>query len=74
MKRTQIVFFVTLFLLLGFPAYGYGDPTGGTLFQILLPMLAAFWAMVLILANGIRRKVAGLAHKFRGSHFNKPAA
>jgi hypothetical protein len=53
--------------LLGIPAYGYGDPTGGTLFQVLLPMLAAVWAMFLIFANRIRRAVGGFFNKLRGT-------
>jgi hypothetical protein len=67
MSRRHTVFFATLFFLLGIPAYAYGDPTGGTLFQVLLPMLAAVWAMFLIFANRIRRAVAGFFNKFRGT-------
>jgi hypothetical protein len=74
MSRRHIVFFATLFFLLGIPAYGYGDPTGGTLFQVLLPMLAAVWAMFLIFANRIRRAVAGLFGKLRGSKPEEPAS
>jgi hypothetical protein len=67
MSRCQIAFFATAFFLLGVPAYAYGDPTGGTLFQVLLPMLAAVWAMFLIFANRIRRAIRGLLAKLRGS-------
>lgn len=74
MRRGHIVFFVTLFFLLGVPAYAYGDPTGGTFLPFLLSMLAAFWAMFLIFANRIRRAVAGFMAKLRGSKPNEPAA
>ena len=74
MNRSQIGLFVTLFLLLGIPAYAYGDPSGGLLFQILMPMLAAMWAMWLIFANRLRRAVANLIRKLRGSEGDKPTA
>jgi hypothetical protein len=66
MSRCHIAFFTTAFFLVGIPAYAYGDPTGGTLFQVLLPMLAAVWAMFLIFANRIRRGIAGFFTKLRG--------
>ena len=66
-SRSHILFFMTAFFLLGIPAYAYGDPTGGTLLQVLLPMLAAVWAMFLIFAHRIRRGVAGFVAKLRGS-------
>jgi Na+/proline symporter len=65
---------VTLFLLLGIPAYAYADPSGGALFQILMPMLAALWATWMIFANRVRRMVTGLVRKLRGSEPEKPAA
>ena len=61
-----MVLFTIPFFLLGVPAYAYGDPTGGTLFSVLLPMLAAVWAMFLIFANRIRRGISGLLGKLRG--------
>ena len=67
MCRGHVLFFMTGFFLLGIPAYAYGDPTGGTLFQVLLPMLAAVWAMFLIFANRIRRGITGFVAKLRGS-------
>jgi hypothetical protein len=49
------------------PCYAYGDPTGGTLFQVLLPALAAIWGMWLIFANKVRRGVRTLLRKMRGT-------
>jgi hypothetical protein len=66
MIRRRVVLFTIPFFLLGIPAYAYGDPTGGTLFSVLLPMLAAVWAMFLIFANRIRRGISGLFGKLRG--------
>jgi hypothetical protein len=66
MSRRRVVLFTIPFFLLGIPAYAYGDPTGGTLFSVLLPMLAAVWAMFLIFANRIRRAISGLFGKLRG--------
>jgi hypothetical protein len=71
--RRQTILFVTLFMLLGLPAYAYGDPSGGTLFQILMPMLAALWAMWMIFANRVRRTVGGFVRKLRGSEPNEPS-
>jgi hypothetical protein len=67
MTRRHVILCTIPFFLLGIPAYAYGDPTGGTLFSVLLPMLAAVWAMFLIFANRIRRGIAGLLGKLRGS-------
>jgi hypothetical protein len=66
MIRRRVVLFTIPLFLLGIPAYAYGDPTGGTLFSVLLPMLAAVWAMFLIFANRIRRGISGLFGKLRG--------
>lgn len=66
MTRRHAVLFTIPIFLLGIPAYAYGDPTGGTLFSVLLPMLAAVWAMFLLFANRIRRGISGLLGKFRG--------
>jgi hypothetical protein len=71
-SRRHIVLFTTAFFLLGIPAYAYGDPTGGTLFSVLLPMLAAVWAMFLIFANRIRRGISGFFSKLRGSKTEEP--
>jgi len=74
MKRPDVVFFVALFFLLGIPAYAYADPSGGSLFQILMPMLAALWATWMIFASRVRRTVAGLVRKLRGSEPDEPTA
>jgi hypothetical protein len=49
------------------PSYAYGDPTGGTLFQLLLPALATIWGMWLIFANKIRRGLRMMFRKMRGT-------
>ena len=66
MSRRNVMLFTIPFFLVGIPAYAYGDPTGGTLFSVLLPMLAAVWAMFLLFANRIRRGISGLFAKLRG--------
>jgi len=53
------------FMLLALPAYAYGDPTGGMLFQILMPTLAAIWGLCIILANGVRGAFAKLMRRLR---------
>jgi Na+/proline symporter len=72
-RRPQIVLFVTLFMLLGIPAYAYADPSGGLLFQVLMPLLAGIWAAWMIFANRVRRMVSGFVRKMRGSEPDKPA-
>ena len=72
MKRGHLVVFVTLFLLLGIPAYAYGAPSGGALFQILMPMLAAIWGMWMIFANNLRRRARSLLQKMRGTQPSEP--
>jgi len=66
MKRGHIVFFVTLFFLLGIPAHAYADPTSISFLQILFPMLAAVWAMFLIFAKRIRAAVTNFIRKLSG--------
>jgi hypothetical protein len=74
-SRRSIVFVVMLFALLGaMPAYAYGDPSGGTLFQILMPLLAAMWATWLIFANRVRRTVVDFIRKFRAADIDEPGA
>jgi len=53
-------------MLIGIPAYAYGDPTGGVLFQVLMPALAAVWGIWLVFASRVRKGVSHLARKFRG--------
>jgi hypothetical protein len=65
-KRIGIVVGVVLFLLVGVPAYAYGDPSGGTLFQILMPALAAIWGISMIFVGRMQRYLAGLIRKLRG--------
>lgn len=66
MKRPGLAVFLVLALLVASPAYAYGDPTGGSFFQILMPMLAAVWATWMILANRIRSGLTALYRKLRG--------
>jgi len=73
--RRSIVLVVMLFMLIGaLPAYAYGDPSGGTLFQILMPLLAAMWATWLIFANRVRRTVVDFIRKFRGADIDETRA
>lgn len=72
--RVKILVLVVLLMLVGVPAYAYGDPSGGTLFQILMPTLAALWAMWMILANRVRRTVGNFVRRLRGSEPAEPNA
>jgi hypothetical protein len=66
MRRSDLIVVVVLFLLAAMPAHAYADPSGGTLFQILMPMLAALWAMWMIFANRVRNAVTALYRRLRG--------
>jgi len=72
-KRSHYVATLVLFLLLGVPAYAYADPSGGTLFQILMPMLAAIWGIWMIFANKLLRGVGSLLRKLRIIQPQEPA-
>ena len=66
MSGRRPVLIAMVFVLLGvLPCYAYGDPSGGTLFQVLMPVLAALWGMWLIFANNLRRRGSNLLHKWR---------
>src|ERR1700722_8486610 len=47
-RRHLVVVIILFFLLAAIPANAYGDPSGGTLFQVLMPALAGFWAVWMI--------------------------
>jgi hypothetical protein len=72
MNKGSKVLFVTLIFLLGNTAYAYGDPTGGSLFQILLPTLAALWASWLIFANRVRTALTNLYRRLRTNESKDP--
>jgi hypothetical protein len=74
MKRDDLIIVVTLFLVAGPPAHAYGDPTGGTLFQVLMPLLAGLWAMWMIFANRVRRGLSLFYRKLRGTEPEEPTA
>ena len=55
-----------VFMLLAvLPCYAYGDPSGGTLFQVIMPTSAAIWGMWLIFANSLCRRAANLLRTLR---------
>jgi len=62
------------FMLLALPAYAYGDPTGGMLFQVLMPALAAIWGLCIIFANGVRNGFAKLVRRLRGPNRDQPVS
>ena len=72
MKRYDLAMVAMLFLVAGVPAHAYGDPTGGTLFQVLMPLLAGMWAMWMIFANRVRRGFSLLYRKLRGTEPEEP--
>jgi hypothetical protein len=72
MKRRDLVVGVVLFLLAAMPAHAYGDPTGGSLFQVLMPLLAGLWAMWMIFANRVRRTFSLFYRKLRGAEPEEP--
>lgn len=65
--KIRIIVFIAFALMIAMPAYAYGDPTGGMLFQMLTPLLAMLWGVWMIFANSIRRRAANFVRKFRGT-------
>jgi Ca2+/H+ antiporter len=58
----SLFIFLVLIIAVPMPAHAYGDPSGGMLFQILTPILAALWGAWLVFAHKIHRwfhKVTG---------------
>jgi hypothetical protein len=53
-------------LALPLPAFAYGDPSGGALFQILAPILALIWGAWMIFANKIYLFGKKIIHRLRG--------
>jgi hypothetical protein len=74
MHRRYLIVVAILFLLAGTPAHAYGDPSGGTLFQVLMPALAGLWAMWMIFANRVRKSLFRLYRKLRPSENEEPVA
>ena len=72
MNRRDLTFVVLLFLAAGIPAHAYADPSGGTLFQVLMPALAGLWAMWMIFANRVRRGLSLFYRKLRGTEPEEP--
>jgi hypothetical protein len=56
-KLSLFIFFV-LILVVAAPAYAYGDPSGGMLFQVLTPIVAALWGAWMAFAHNIHKRVA----------------
>lgn len=68
-KRTvqlSLVFFLLTVLAVPLPAFAYGDPTGGFLFQTLTPLLAILWGAWMIFANSVRKGVRRAILRIRG--------
>jgi len=68
-KRTvqlSLVFFLLTFLAAPLPAFAYGDPSGGLLFQTLTPLLAILWGAWMIFANRVRKGVRRAILRIRG--------
>lgn len=65
MNRYLLVVVVLAFMLLGVPCYAYADPSGGVLFQILMPVLAVVWGAWMVFANKLRRLMASLMRKLK---------
>jgi hypothetical protein len=72
MKRRWLLITVVLFVVLPvLPVYAYGDPSGGLLFQVLMPTLAAIWGMWMVFANSIRRRLGNLLRRLRGTSIDQ---
>ena len=66
--------FLILIVLVSLPASAYVDPSGGMLFQILMPMLAAIWGAWMIFAQRIRRGMSNMIRRLRGAKVEDPVS
>ncbi len=64
MCRHSVVLPLMLCMLIAVPAQAYVDPSGGALFQVLMPILVGIWATWLIFANRVRCTISRLIQKF----------
>jgi hypothetical protein len=60
-----LLLFLPLCLFIASPAFAYGDPSGGFLFQILTPFVALLWGFWLIFAGAIRKGVRSAIRRIR---------
>jgi len=51
----SLFIFLALILTVPLPAHAYGDPSGGFLFQIVTPILAALWGAWMMFAHKIHK-------------------
>ena len=68
-----MIVLAVLVLLTAMPVHAYADPSGGALFQVLIPILGAIWAMWMIFANRVRRTVGNMLGKLRVGQSKRPA-
>lgn len=73
-SRHRIMAILLLFLAASLPAHAYGDPSGGAIFQVLMPMLAAIWATWMIFANRVRTWLIGVYKRIRGMETDESAS
>ena len=69
-SRAPWMVLLVLIILVTLPATAYVDPSGGLLFQVLMPTLAAIWGMWMLFAQRIRRGLSSMLRKFRGGGEN----
>lgn len=72
--HSQWAVLLVLIVLVSLPSSAYVDPSGGMLFQILMPMLAALWGAWIIFAQRIRRGMSSMIRKLRGMEDQGPAS
>jgi hypothetical protein len=67
-NRLKFSLFVFLLLVLAVPApaFAYGDPSGGFLFQVLTPIVALLWGAWLAFAHNFHKFVSRVINRWRG--------
>ena len=64
--QLPLAFLVLIVLTVPLPAFAYGDPSGGLLFQTLTPLMAILWGAWMIFANSVRKGVRKAMLRIRG--------
>jgi hypothetical protein len=72
--QVSLCLMVVCLLAVPLPAFAYGDPSGGALFQILAPIVALVWGAWMIFANKVYLHTRKFVRRIRGIKEEGPEA
>lgn len=65
--QLSLIVFLVLIISTPAPAFAYGDPSGGYLFQVLTPLLALLWGAWLVFAHNVHKLISRIISRWRGT-------